>query len=377
MAPVTSRLFKPLKIGDVTLQHRIVMAPLTRFRAEDGMLMPMAVEYYEQRAVIPGTLLISEATMVSARASAGYPDMPGIWTDEHIGRWREVTDAVHAKGSYMYCQLFAPGRVAALETLTPRGFPLDAPSPVPIASGTPEPHALTEEEIAQYIGDFAQAAKNALAAGFDGVEVHGANGYLVDQFIQDVSNIRTDRWGGSVEKRNRFAVEITRAIVAAVGPERVGFRISPWSTFQEMRMQDPVPQFSALVRELRGLKLGYLHIVEARVTNNIDNDSTESVDFLLDIWDRWSPVLLAGGFRPENAADFVDNVYRRYDNVALAFGRYFISTPDLPFRVERGMAPNPYDRQTFYTPRIKDGYVDYPYSDAFLEELHTIRQEAR
>lgn len=364
----SSKVFEPFSIGHVKPQHRIAMAPLTRFRADaDNVQLPMAVEYYSQRAAYPGTLIISEATTISARTAAGFPHAPGMFNEVQIQRWKEITDAVHARGSYIFCQVVAPGRAGLPEPLRAKGYTLDAPSAIAL-TGCETPHALTDAEIHEYIRDFAHAAKCAMRAGFDGVEIHGANGYLVDEFLQDNSNQRTDAWGGSIENRSRFGVEVARAVAEAIGPERTGFRLSPWSRFQDMRMEDPVPQFSDLVRSLKALDLGFLHIIEARVKNWEDlADAPEKVNFILDAWQNKSVVLLAGGFTPDNARSYLDGVYKDY-NVALVFGRYFVSTPDLAYRIRHGIAPNPYKRESFYTPMVADGYTDYPYSKEFLEE---------
>ena len=239
-------------------------------------------------------------------------------------------------------------------------------SAVPIEAGTEEPRPLEEEEIQGFIGDYAQAAKNAIEAGFDGVEIHGANGYLVDQFIQDVVNKRTDAWGGSVEKRSRFALEVAKAVVEAVGSDKVGIRLSPFSTFQGMKMADPIPQFSHVIQGLRELKLGYIHLVESRVTGNADNEATEKVDPLLKVWGKTGPVLLAGGFQPDSAKRAVEEEYTGQD-VLVVFGRHFISNPDLPFRIQKGIPLNKYNRNTFYKNKSPEGYIDYPFSKEWVE----------
>ncbi|KAF2139790.1 uncharacterized protein K452DRAFT_352149 [Aplosporella prunicola CBS 121167] len=364
---MASNLFKPLKIAAGELKHRVVMAPLTRFRGdENGVLLPIAIEYYTQRSCVPGTLILSEATPVSERFG-GVPHAPGIWTDAQIQRWKEVTDAVHANGCFMFCQLWAPGRAADPATLAKQGFPLVSSSAEPMADGAPVPKEMTEEEIQICISDFVKAAKNAIAAGFDGVEIHGANGYLVDQFTQDNCNKRSDRWGGSVENRARFAIETAKAVAEAVGAERLGMRLSPWSVFQGMKMKDPLPQFSYLIKELKKLKLGHLHVVESRVTNSEDIEKVEGIEFALDIWDNQSPVFVAGGFKPDSAKKAVDEEYKD-KNIAVVFGRYFISTPDLVFRIQNGISPNQYDRSTFYLPMAEQGYLDYPFSEEFKSQ---------
>ncbi|KAL4811353.1 hypothetical protein BDV18DRAFT_165440 [Aspergillus unguis] len=359
-----AHLFNPLQIANITTSHRVVMAPLTRLRADATHIqLPMATTYYSQRASCPGTLLISEATLISP-ASAGIPHGPGIWNDAQIAQWREITDAVHAKGSFIICQLVAMGRAADAETLRmDGGGDVVAPSAIGL-EGKSVPREMTEGEIQQCILDFATAAQNAIKAGFDGVEVHGANGYLVDQFLQDVSNKRGDGWGGSVENRARFPYEVAKAIVDAIGAEKVGFRLSPWNIWQEMKMADPVPQFSYLVEKLKGLKLGFLHIIESRVINNIDCEKTESINFLLDIWGKTSPVLVAGGYNPKNAEDAFTE-YKDSD-IAVVFGRHFISNPDLPFRIKEGIPLTKYDRDSFYAPMQEAGYTDYEFSAEFV-----------
>ncbi|KAM0276014.1 hypothetical protein ACHAQH_007184 [Verticillium albo-atrum] len=353
-------LFKPLNLGRLQLQHRVAMAPLTRFRCnKDHVPLPAVVEYHIQRASTPGTLLIAEASMPSPSHCAA-DHFPGLWTEDQIAGWKAVVDAVHERGCFMFAQICAPGRAGSTG-----GYPLYAPSAVPL-EGLATPKQMTEEEIQECIADFATAARNAIKAGFDGVELHGANGYLIDQFAQDVVNKRTDGWGGSVEKRSRFALEVTKAVVDAIGGDRVAVRLSPWSTFQEMKMEDGTAQFSHLIRGLKEFKLAYLHLIESRVVNNVDCDKKEGLEFAFDIWQNQSPVLVAGGFTPESARRAVDEEYRGHDTVVV-FGRRFISTPDLVFRLQRGIELNAYDRATFYTPEQTKGYTDYPFSKEFTE----------
>jgi NADPH2 dehydrogenase len=368
-----SKLFDPLQIGQVTVKHRIAMAPLTRYRADnDHVPLPFVKDYYEQRASVPGTFLVTEATFISPQAG-GYANVPGIHNAAQIKAWKEITDAVHAKGSFIYSQLWALGRAAKPEVINAEGFDHVSSSAVPMAPGAHVPRALTEEEIQQYIKDYAHAAKSAIAAGFDGVEVHGANGYLVDQFTQDTSNHRTDSWGGSVENRARFAIEVTKSVVNAVGADRTAIRLSPWNDFQGMKMKDPRPQFSYLVSALKELQLSYIHLVESR------NDADEKINFLTDIWGKTSPILVAGsltrdasgvilqGSHPRNAKAVLGK-YPNNDIVAV-YGRYFIANPDLPFRIEKGLALKEYDRSTFYKPMSRDGYTDLPFSEEFLASI--------
>lgn len=362
MSPTT--LFTPLSVGPLSLKHRVVMAPLTRFRADSAHVhTQLAVEYYSQRASTPGTLLITEATFISVHAG-GDAHVPGIYNAAQIAAWKRVTDAVHAKGSYIVCQLWALGRAATPAIVRQETGSEEAyvsSSAVPMDAGGEVPRPLSDEEIWGYVGDYAQAAKNAMEAGFDGVEIHGANGYLIDQFTQDVCNKREDAWGGSVEKRSRFGLEVAKAVVEAVGKERVGFRLSPFSTFQGMKVADPIEQFSHLIEGLKELGLVYLHLVESRVSGNADIETTEKVDFALKIWGETSPVLLAGGFQPGSAKRAVEDEYTG-QNVLIVFGRHFISNPDLPFRIEKEIPLTKYNRDTFYKAESPDGYIDYPFS---------------
>ena len=339
------------------------MAPLTRYRANDAHVhTSLATEYYTQRASVSGTLIITEATFISPRAS-GYANPPGIWNKDQIEAWKNITDAVHKKGSYIICQLWALGRAATPEIVRKEAGEkaFVSSSPIPIQAGDEAPRALEEEEIWAFIADYAQAAKNAIEAGFDGVEIHGANGYLVDQFTQDVSNHRTDAWGGSVEKRSRFGLEVAKAVVEAVGSEKVGIRLSPFSTFQGMKVADPITQFSHQIEGLKDLKLAYIHLVESRVAGSADIEPTEKVDPLLKVWGKSGPVLLAGGFQPDSAKRAVEEEYTGHDLI-IVFGRHFISNPDLPFRIEKGLELTKYNRNTFYKAKSPEGYVDYPFS---------------
>lgn len=272
-----TKLFQPIKIGETQLDHRVVMAPLTRFRAtRDHVPNDVVAQYYAQRAVVPGTLIISEATYINSKAG-GYPNIPALETDAQLSAWKKVTDAVHAKGSKMYAQLWHLGRAAHPDPVGSGGALPDedfdykhdfvSASDVPMYEGGPAPRPLSEEEIWATVKAYATAAKNAVEkGGFDGVEIHGAHGYLIDQFNQDNSNKRTDQWGGSIENRSRFALEVTKAVTQAVGKERVGIRLSPWARFQGMGMADPIPQFSYLIHQLRELDLAFLHLVEPRVS---------------------------------------------------------------------------------------------------------------
>ncbi|KAJ7245887.1 hypothetical protein B0H12DRAFT_1054085 [Mycena haematopus] len=368
MSPSPSRLFQPVKIGTVALQHRVVLAPLTRYKADDAHVpyLPLVADYYGQRASKPGSLLITEATFIAARAG-GNAHIPGIWSPDQIKAWKTVTAAVHAKGSFIFMQFWAIGRSANAAQLLSEDptFPYVSASDIPLKGKSGPPRPMTVPEIKEYVGLYAQAAKNAIEAGFDGVEVHSANGYLPDQFLQDVSNKRTDEYGGSIENRARFTLEIIDAIAAAVGPERTAVRLSPWSPFQEMGMADPLPTFSYVISQLaaRQPNLAFLHLVEPRIAGSATSANVvrayESNDPLRALWAP-RPLVRAGGFTREGAiAAAAEN------GDLIAFGRYYISNPDLPTRLEKDIPLNEYDRSTFYLvgengPR---GYTDQPFAD--------------
>ena len=358
-----SKLFSPLRIGGKTLNHRIAMAPMTRLRADQSHLpLPSVKEYYEQRASVPGSLIVTEATIISPR-HGGYPNVPGIYSDSQVAAWKEVTDAVHMKGSAIFLQLWALGRAANPAFLSQGQHPLLSASDVPMKSTFSDeihqPRPMTESEIHDSIADFRAAAKNAIKAGFDGVEIHGANGYLVDQFLQDVSNTRTDKWGGNITNRSRLAVEITRAVVAEIGSQRTAIRLSPWSRYQGMRMEDPIPQFSDVVRQLAQFKLAYLHACEPDARDNDGN-----LNWLLDAYGNSSPVLVAGNYNGASAKTAVDSTYANRD-VVIAFGRPYIANPDLPFRVKHDLPFAEFDPATMYG-QGSEGFIDFPFSEEYL-----------
>ncbi|KAL0947706.1 hypothetical protein HGRIS_013792 [Hohenbuehelia grisea] len=382
-------LFQEAHLGArLALGHRVVLAPLTRFRTEAGYLpLPTVKEYYTQRASVPGTLLISEGIIVGPGAGSINPDaFPALHTEEQAKKWREITDAVHAKGSYMIARLFAAGRVADPSILAAHNPPHPFLGPSALAVPPTEqdavppsaPRAMTHEEIKQHVQLFVESARLAVGvAGFDGVELHCANGYLVDQFLQELSNVRDDEYGGSPEGRSRFPLEITEALVKAVGEERVGVRLSPWSKFQGMGMQDPIPTFSYFASELRTRfpSLAYLHAVEPRISGASTRDADtvgvhESIEFLRRIWAGPGRVFIsAGGYTREAALVRAESSPRDYDGLVdlVAFGRWFISNPDLPTRLKDDLPIAPYNRATFYL--VGDasgkGYTDYPaYTEA-------------
>lgn len=354
-------LFDAYSLGPVPLANRIVMSPMTRCRATpDHVPTPVMATYYEQRA--SAGLIVTEGTSPSPNG-LGYARIPGLYSREHVAAWRVVTDAVHAKGGRIFVQLMHTGRVSHPLNM-PAGSRILAPSAVQ-QSGTmwtdlqgmqpyPVPEAMTTADIAKAIAEFAASAALAIEAGFDGVELHGANGYLIEQFLNVASNKRTDEWGGSVANRIRFAVEVARAVSAKIGASRVGMRLSPYGVFNDMAT-DPETDavYAALAKEMKALKLAYLHLVDhsamgaPAVPEEIKTVIRESFG---------GPIILAGGYAAREAAD-ADLVAGRGHLVA--FGRPFIANPDLVRRLREGLPLAEPKGDTFYTPG-EAGYSDYP-----------------
>ncbi|KAG9121290.1 hypothetical protein FRC07_002803 [Ceratobasidium sp. 392] len=372
---MSSQLFQPLQLGDITLEHRVVMAPLTRFRADKQHVhTDLAVQYYAQRAEVPGTLLITEATFIAAEAG-GYDNVPGIWNDAQVAAWKKIVDAVHANGSYIYLQLWALGRAARAEILKAEGnYPYVSSSPTVMDEKHGVPQELSKDDIKRYVRHYVHAAKNAVfGAGFDGVEIHSANGYLLDQFLQDNCNKRTDEYGGSPENRSRMLLEVTEAVTAAVGVKKTGIRFSPWNTFQGMRMKNPVPTFSYALEQLvqKYPDLAYVHFVEPAGTLGPKVEAHDvgsahvpaSNDFARAIWGSRT-YLSAGGYDAESALKAADKL----ENAGIVFGRYFISNPDLPKRLRTGATLAEFDANTFYSPGAK-GYIDYPKSGQITAKM--------
>ncbi|KAJ9651885.1 hypothetical protein H2198_008849 [Neophaeococcomyces mojaviensis] len=358
-----SRLFKPWKIGNIELKHRIVMPGISRMRAtDDHVPTEMMMTYYGQRASVPGTLVITEGNIVSS-AHSGYTNAPGIWSREQIAAWRMITDEVHRRGSFIFCQLMGMGRMANPQEAEREAFTIVGPSAIPWTEGAPVPKPMTIEEIKQAVQDFATAAENAVEAGFDSVEILAGNGMLVEQFIQDVSNQRDDDYGGSVENRSRFANEILQALVNAVGAERVAIRLSPWTKFLGMGMEDPIAQYSNVIIKAQKLKIAYLHLIESRVKGGDDFISTDRLDFAYDLWN--GQTIVAGGYTAAAAREIVDVKFPEKE-IAVAFGRQFIANPDLVYRIKEGLELNSYDRDTFYALKSPKGYIDYPFSKEYL-----------
>ncbi|KAH8552880.1 hypothetical protein BGW37DRAFT_527597 [Umbelopsis sp. PMI_123] len=346
-----SKLFNPLRVGNVTIKHRVVLAPMTRARnSMDHVPTDLVVEYYRQRTGNGGGLLITDATMISP-TTGGISGAPGIYTEEQIEGWKKVTNAVHAQGSAIFQQLWHVGRATSSIFLPDKVKPVSAqPHEVP--------RALDESKIPGVIQEFVKASQNAIKAGFDGVEIQGGNGHLLDQFINSNSNVRTDKYGGSIENRARLALEVVDAVQKAVGPEHTAIRFSPWKAFQDMGDETPLETWSYLTQQLQDNhpKLAYLHFVEPRpdVVDLSDKNKGPSRSAFRKIWK--SAFISAGG-----NGDYRDNTLKfaeETDNL-LAFGRHFIANPDLPYRLQNNLPLNPYNRNTFYS-MGPVGYVDYP-----------------
>jgi N-ethylmaleimide reductase len=355
-------IFSPIQLGPYALPNRMAMAPMTRNRAGEGNVpQPLNAEYYAQRA--GAGLIISEASQVSPQG-VGYPATPGIHSAEQVAGWRLITDAVHAKGGRIFLQLWHVGRISH-PSLQPNGALPVAPSAIKPAGEAvtyqgmqpyQTPRALELAELAGIIEQYRNGAKNALAAGFDGVEIHGANGYLLDQFLRDGSNHRTDAYGGSVENRARLMLEVTEAVCGVWGANRVGIRLSPLQPFNDMRDSNPEATFSQAVEQLNRFGLAYLHITE------MGKESPGAAGPAFDLGKLrriWKGVYMTNGgydLARANAALAKDEA----DMVA--FGVPFLANPDLPVRFAKGAPLNAPDPATFYGGSEK-GYIDYPFLD--------------
>jgi N-ethylmaleimide reductase len=354
----TSNLFEPYKLGPITLSNRTVMAPLTRNRAVAGLVPnPLAVEYYAQRAT--AGLLITEASQISQQGQ-GYQDTPGIYSPEQIAGWRKVTDEVHKRGGKIFIQLWHVGRISHTDLQPNHGAPV-APSAIRAKTKTfvggtfadvSEPRALELDEIPGIIDGFRQAAANAIEAGFDGVEIHGANGYLLDQFARESSNKRTDAYGGSIEHRARLMLEVAAAVAKQIGPERTGIRISPVTPANDVSDSNPQALFDYIVDHLSALKLVFIHVIEGSTGGPRDNLPFDYASLRKRfhgtyIANNGYDLALANKVLAADAADLI------------AFGKAFIANPDLVNRLKTGAPLNEPDKATFYGGGAK-GYTDYP-----------------
>lgn len=361
--PKPRRLFEPLVIGRNRLPHRIVMAPLTRCRVTPpNVPNRMMADYYRQRA--RGGLIVGEATAIS-EAGQGYWRTPGIYTLEHIAGWQAVAEAVHAGGSRMFLQLWHNGRIFHQDNVPWISRPV-APSAIApnVQMMTPNgrqqppvPDALTAAGIRGIVADFALAARNAMLAGMDGVELHAANGYIFEQFLNRGSNHRTDEYGGSIENRVRLLRQAVEAAASAVGPERLAVRISPYGVLNDTSDPDPGEVYEAVLEALEPLDIAYLHIIRPVVSGNQDSAAGRALrDPVLDVRKRFSgKVIVAGGLDVAEADSLIDQGLAD----AVAFGRLYVANPDLAERLKHGWPLNDADRDTFYT-QGAEGYLDYP-----------------
>lgn len=366
----TAKLFTPVQLGAYKLSHRIVMAPLTRMRTEvDFIPNDLMVAHYSQRAT-EGGYIVSEGTVIS-ETGHGYYGAPGIYTDEQVEGWKKVTEAVHAKGGIIFLQLFHVGRQSHITLQPDDALPLGASA---VAHEdyvfTPEGwvlaslnRAMETSEVKEMVQTYRRAAERAKIAEFDGVELHGANGYLVDQFLQDGTNQRMDEYGGSIENRVRFMLEIVDEMVDVWGADKVGVRVGPSGTFGSMSDTNPLALFGHVAEVLNKYNLAYLHLIEPRVKGNAEIAEGLQPVASMHLRKIYNGLIIAaGGFDQAGAEAILEDGYADL----VAFGRHFIANPDLPLRFKNGYPLNNYDRDTFYGGNAK-GYNDYP----FYEEAVT------
>ncbi len=355
-------LFDTYQLGSITLKNRAVMAPMTRSRAIDNIPNSLMATYYAQRA--EAGLIISEGIAPSPNG-LGYARIPGLYSEAQTAGWKQVTEAVHAKGGRIFAQLMHTGRVSHPLNM-PAGAEVVAPSAVKLDGDMytdqegmqpyPTPREMTEADIEQAIAEYVTASKNAIAAGFDGVELHGANGYLINQFLSPITNQRTDKWGGNVENRNRFALEVAKATIAAIGADKTGIRISPYGAFNGLHAFDGIDaQYEQLAAELGKLGVVYIHTV--------DHSSMGAPEVPAQIKEAiakaFGGTIIASGGLDKDSAEAVLQAGKGH---LVAFGRPFLANPDLLTRFTNNLELNQPDFSTFYTPGEK-GYTDYPVAE--------------
>ncbi|KAI6679723.1 hypothetical protein NL676_033604 [Syzygium grande] len=373
-------LFTPCQMGKFDLSHRVVLAPLTRCRAINEIPLPAHAEYYAQRST-KGGFLITEGTLISDTA-AGFPDTPGIYTEQQVEAWKTVVDAVHSKGSIIFCQLWHVGRATNNVYQPGGGAPISSTDqsipdqrrikmPNRTLDVFHKPRALQTHEVWEVIEQYRRAAENAIRAGFDGVEVHGAHGYLIDQFLKDSINDRTDEFGGSIENRCRFLMEIVKVVAGEVGADRMGVRISPAIDHMDATDSDPLNLGLAVIERLNkfqneiGSKLAYLHVTQplfmAHGTKTYSEAEEDEEARLMRTWRRayQGTFMSSGGFTRELGMKALADG----DADLISYGRLFISNPDLVHRLKVDAPLNGYNRETFYTQDPVVGYIDYPFLD--------------
>ncbi|MBA0880338.1 hypothetical protein Goshw_011652 [Gossypium schwendimanii] len=358
-------LLAPYKMSNFSLSHRIVLAPMSRLRSYNFLAQPHAILYYSQRTT-QGGFLIGEASGVSETAQ-GYLNTPGIWTQQQVEAWKPIVDAVHKKGGIFFCQLWHAGR-ASDNCFQPDGQPPISCTDKPIQAKThidgvteasfPAPRRLTTHEITQVVNDFRKAARNAMQAGFDGVEIHGANGYLIDQFLKDQVNDRTDEYGGSLENRCRFPLQVVEAVADEIGADRVGIRLSPFADYNDCADSNPEALGLYMAQSLNKYGILYCHMIEPRMITQFESQKTKNS--LLPMRKAFKGTfIVAGGYNREEG----NEVVAKGGADLVAFGRLFLANPDLPRRFELNAVLNKYDRNTFYTQNPVVGYTDYPFLD--------------
>ncbi|KAL8538769.1 hypothetical protein ACS0TY_000687 [Phlomoides rotata] len=346
-------LLTPYKMGNFDLSHRVVLAPMTRLRSYNSIAQPHAALYYSQRTT-KGGFLISEPSGISDTAQ-GYPNTPGIWTRQHIEAWKPIVKAVHDKGGIFFCQIWHVGRVSNYD-FQPNGNPPISSTDKPIqmdGSVFPPPHRLTADEIPHLVHDFRLAAKHAIEAGFDGVEIHAAAGYLIDQFLKDQVNDRSDDYGGSLENRCRFPLEIVKAISQEIGSHRVGIRISPFADSYGCEDSNPDALGLYMAEALAKHDILYCHV--------IGPEKKETENCLLPMRTAFKGTFIAAGGYDRDSGN---NVVGSDEADLVAFGRLFLANPDLPRRFELHSFINKYDSSTFWSNDPVVGYTDYPFLEA-------------
>ena len=371
------KLFSPFEALLLTLPNRIVMAPLGRARAIHNTATPLMEEYYSQRA--SAGLIITEG-VAPCPSALGHPRIPGIYTQDQREAWRKVTQAIHRQGGRVFIQLMHTGRISHPDNMAP-GTAILAPSAIPVRGAIytdthgfqafPVPIAMTIDDIVRTQDEFAQAAKNAMQAGFDGVEIHAGYGYLVDQFMNPASNQRSDDYGGPVENRCRFALEVVKKTIAAIGRDRLGVRLSPYNELNDMVIYEDLEEdYSYLVEQLQVMGLAYLHVV-GETAAGLEEKFVSLRKRIRKVFD--GIVILCGGYSRETAEEALQQ--ERGD--LIAFGRPFIANPDFVWRLQHQLAMNPIDTDTLYTPGAR-GYTDYPVANKEIdEELEGLAAEVR
>lgn len=368
-----SRLFKPLKIGNIEVKHRVGMAAVSRCRADsEHVPTELMKQYYCQRASVPGTLLIAEGNLIS-KEDDELLNVPGLYSPQQTAAWKSIVDEIHTKASFIFAQLYTIGHAGYREFNNEKEFEFRGPSAVPWRADACKPKIMTTAEMKEIKRNFVQAAKNAVEAGFDGIEIHDANGNLIDTLVQDVSNQRDDEYGGNIENRSGFAYEVIKAVAHAIGVNRVGLCLSPWNTYRGMRLKDndTISLYTDLIQKVNRLGIAYIHLIEPRIPGWDDFPENGRLDFAYNIFR--GPILVSGGYTTELARKLVDEQHPDRD-ITVMFGRYFASNPDLVFKVQQNLEFTPFKEEGFIYPKSSKGYIDYIFSDEYLGSLNALTQ---